>query len=58
MVNCLFVGIGGGFTTFSTFSLESMELINEGHINIAIIYILLSIILSIIAVCFGQYTMR
>lgn len=34
----LAVGLCGGFTTFSTFSVETMQLIEAGHIRRAIVY--------------------
>jgi len=43
----------GGFTTFSTFSLESIELLNQGLIIKAVIYISLSLILGLTAVFVG-----
>lgn len=48
------VGICGGFTTFSTFSLDTVELIKTGNWTTAFAYIFLSIILCISAVFCGQ----
>ena len=46
------VGICGGFTTFSTFALETTDLIKGGHIGIAFLYAVLSAVIGI-AVIFG-----
>lgn len=54
----LMTGLLGGFTTFSTFSLEAVTLLNEGHIGAALIYILLSVILCIAALYFGLWFTR
>lgn len=44
----LMVGVLGAFTTFSTFSMEAVSLIEKGHLQTAFIYIASSVILSLL----------
>jgi fluoride exporter len=50
----LIVGILGGFTTFSTFALDTFELFEDGRIRQAITYIVLSNVFGILA-AWGSY---
>lgn len=54
----LVVGILGGFTTFSAYSLEAITLIENGSYNIAATYIIGSVLLSIVAVFVGLLCAR
>ena len=56
----LFVGVGvlGGFTTFSTFSLEFWTLFERGQIGQASFYVLASVVGAILACGLGIFVMR
>ena len=54
----LVVGFCGGFTTFSTFSMETVGLIEGGEYPRAFSYILLSVVLCLTATFAGMTAMR
>ena len=49
----LIIGILGSFTTFSTFSLETIQLINDKKLFLSLVYIFLSIFLCIFGAFIG-----
>jgi fluoride exporter len=49
----LTIGLLGGFTTFSTFSLETYRLLDRGHVGLASAYSLGSVAASLLAVTLG-----
>ena len=51
----LLIGFLGGFTTFSAFSLECLQMIQNQQIVMAFAYIIASVSLSISAACLGNY---
>jgi CrcB protein len=52
------VGLLGGFTTFSSFSLEMMLLIERGQIGAALIYAFISVMSGLIGLYLGLIIMR
>jgi CrcB protein len=54
----LATGMLGGFTTFSSFSLEAYRLIERGNISLAVLYIGLSVGAGLLGLVAGVHVMR
>lgn len=52
----LATGVCGGFTTFSAFSADNLSLLQQGKTGIALLYIISSFILALLAVWIGFKT--
>ncbi|HEX8557129.1 MAG TPA: fluoride efflux transporter CrcB [Pyrinomonadaceae bacterium] len=49
----VFVGLLGGFTTFSSYGLQTFELLREGRVGLAAANVAASNVLGLLAVCAG-----
>ncbi len=52
------IGLLGAFTTFSTFSIETLNLVEAGHMGRALLNVLVSVVLSIGAAALGVILAR
>ena len=51
-------GLCGGFTTFSAFSLQTIELLRGGYMARALVNVLLSVALCLVATALGMYAAK
>lgn len=58
LIIALAVGVAGGFTTFSTFSVETLAMVERGESLRAIAYVTASIVLGLLAAALGLYLTR
>ena len=58
LVLLLKVGFCGGFTTFSSFSLETWRMLESGKYALAAAYCILSVVLCIAAVVLGESVVK
>jgi CrcB protein len=54
----LLIGLLGAFTTFSTFSIETLNLIESGHPGRALVNVFASVIVCIVAAALGVLAAR
>lgn len=50
----LMIGVLGGYTTFSSFSLQTLQLVHEGRVSTAAVNVLGSVLLCLVGVWLGH----
>lgn len=54
----LAIGFVGAYTTFSTFGFETVRLLEEGDVLLALVYVLASVLVGLLAVYLGVVSAR
>jgi len=54
----LMIGVLGGYTTFSSFSLQTFLLLEQGNLSGALLNVLLSVVLCVAGIWIGFMTIR
>ena len=52
------IGLLGAFTTYSTFAVESVTLLDDGHVGAAVGYVVASVVLGLAAAVVGGFLAR
>lgn len=52
------IGVLGGFTTFSTYTVDAIQLVHTGHPYRALVYVLSTLLAALIAVFIGSQLTR
>lgn len=53
LLTAIGTGLIGSFTTFSTFSVETVRFIHDAYLGLAFVYVLLSVVLGLVAAWAG-----